>query len=334
VIILMAMVFNMCVAVKRRDLERLLLSSNGVPGFVFYGSVLAAVIAFLQGKNVLNTPYILVLLVLPLLLIFLKEPLGRFMRDREGDTIIQHHKTLTESTVFKSADTHLHELFTTEFVSSRFGRIPTNSYEKLHFYGDEPFLLYPLKSGREYIWCIYTMPVGEKERIDAIFHGLYFERIQIPAESLETSQEAERFIKNCIDSSSEAAGETGVPRKNTFWGTLFPDGVGAFATESFFELFEVLLSFVTNTMSFLRVGGFILSHAGMMSVVFTLSEMVGAGVSPLVIIGGNVFVMCLEGLIVGIQVLRLEFYEIFSRFFDADGDAYAPVHADYQSRAG
>ena len=41
---------------------------------------------------------------------------------------------------------------------------------------------------------------------------------------------------------------------------------------------------------------------------------------------GNVFVMALEGLFVGIQVLRLEFYEIFSRFFEADGRPFSPLH--------
>ncbi|MEG1687260.1 MAG: V-type ATPase 116kDa subunit family protein, partial [Angelakisella sp.] len=102
----------------------------------------------------------------------------------------------------------------------------------------------------------------------------------------------------------------------------FPDGIGGFVLESFFEMFEVLLSFVSNTMSFLRVGGFILSHAGMMAVVMTLSGMVGAGASPVVIVIGNLFVMALEGLIVGIQVLRLEFYEIFSRFYDGDGKPF------------
>jgi V/A-type H+-transporting ATPase subunit I len=78
-------------------------------------------------------------------------------------------------------------------------------------------------------------------------------------------------------------------------------------------------------MSFLRVGGFILVHAGMMAVVFTLAGMVGGGALPVVIIIGNAFVMLLEGLIVGIQVLRLEFYEIFSRFFDATGEPFKPV---------
>ncbi|MCI8622542.1 MAG: V-type ATP synthase subunit I [Provencibacterium sp.] len=106
------------------------------------------------------------------------------------------------------------------------------------------------------------------------------------------------------------------------------DGIGSFIAQNFFELFEVVLSFVANTMSFLRVGGFILSHAGMMAVVFTISEMVSAGASPVVVILGNLFVMCLEGLIVGIQVLRLQFYEMFSRFFGGEGEPFEPISVD------
>lgn len=102
-------------------------------------------------------------------------------------------------------------------------------------------------------------------------------------------------------------------------------GVASFLIEGFFELFEVLLSFVTNTMSFLRVGGFIISHAGMMAVVMTLTEMVGGGAGILVIVVGNLFVMALEGFIVGIQCLRLEFYEMFSRYFKGDGEPFVPL---------
>src|SRR5690606_41427827 len=53
---------------------------------------------------------------------------------------------------------------------------------------------------------------------------------------------------------------------------MFPDGVGGFFLEGFFELFEVILSYVTNTLSFLRVGGFVLSHAGLMLVVKSLAN--------------------------------------------------------------
>ncbi len=104
----------------------------------------------------------------------------------------------------------------------------------------------------------------------------------------------------------------------------FPDGFGGFFIEGFFELFEVLLSYVTNTMSFLRVGGFILSHAGMMLVVNKLAQM-GGGNNIVVLIIGNLFVMGLEGLIVGIQVLRLEFYEMFSRYYEGDGTPFTPI---------
>ena len=117
-------------------------------------------------------------------------------------------------------------------------------------------------------------------------------------------------------------------RKLEEHGEMFPNGFGAFFVEGFFELFEVVLSFITNTMSFLRVGGFVLSHAGMMLVVYTLAEMVGGFGEIIVLILGNVFVMCLEGLIVGIQVLRLEFYEMFSRYYEGNGIPFKTIKED------
>ena len=105
--------------------------------------------------------------------------------------------------------------------------------------------------------------------------------------------------------------------------------IGDFIASNFFECFEFLLGYATNTLSFIRVGGFVFSHAGLMSVVLLLADMVGGGGSPFVIIGGNLFVMCLEGLIVGIQVLRLEFYEIFSRCYDGDGKPFTPISVTF-----
>lgn len=104
-----------------------------------------------------------------------------------------------------------------------------------------------------------------------------------------------------------------------------PESWGNFIMQNFFEVFEFLLSYATNTMSFLRVGAFVLVHAGMMLVVFTLAEMSSGIAYVLIAVIGNVFVMALEGLLVGIQVLRLEFYEMFSRFFDGDGRPFNPV---------
>ncbi len=109
------------------------------------------------------------------------------------------------------------------------------------------------------------------------------------------------------------------------------EGIGDFIASNFFEVFEFLLGYATNTLSFLRVGGFVFLHAGMMSVVMLLSETAAKGVSPIIIIIGNIFVMAMEGLIVGIQVLRLEFYEIFSRCYDGDGKAFSPIKVHYNS---
>ena len=97
-----------------------------------------------------------------------------------------------------------------------------------------------------------------------------------------------------------------------------PESVLDFVLENFFELFEVVLSFLTNTISFIRIGAFALSHVGMMSVVFLLAETAN-GYNPVVLILGNLFVIGFEGMIVCIQVLRLEFYELFGRFYEGGG---------------
>lgn len=102
--------------------------------------------------------------------------------------------------------------------------------------------------------------------------------------------------------------------------------ISDFFIENFFEMFEVLLSYLTNTLSFMRVGAFVLIHSGMMMAFFALAEMMGGGIpTAIMIVFGNVFVTALEGLLVGIQVLRLEFYEMFSRFYNGDGILYNPV---------
>ena len=105
-----------------------------------------------------------------------------------------------------------------------------------------------------------------------------------------------------------------------------PENIGDFLMQNFFELFEVLLSYVSNTVSFLRIGAFILVHYGMMTVVFTL-----AGNDPrsakfiIVVVLGNIMIIALEGLLSGIQALRLEFYEMFSRFYSGDGRPFVPA---------
>ncbi|MFR1833985.1 MAG: V-type ATP synthase subunit I [Lachnospiraceae bacterium] len=101
-------------------------------------------------------------------------------------------------------------------------------------------------------------------------------------------------------------------------------GKGMFIVQGFFEMFEVLLSYFSNTLSFVRVGAFAVSHAAMMEVVLMLAGVESGNPNWAVVVLGNVFVCGMEGLIVGIQVLRLEYYELFSRFYHGTGRAFKP----------
>lgn len=191
VLVIVAMCLNIYSSIKRRDYGNALFGVNGLSGLVFYGSlVVGLVCSMVLGIKIMNTAYILLLIVIPLILVFLREPLSELIE-------------------------------------------------------------------------------GKKD-----------------------------------------------------W---MPESWGSFIVDNFFELFEVCLSYVTNTMSFLRVGAFVLVHAGMMQVVFVLASMFGSTGYIITVIFGNLLVAALEALLVGIQVLRLEYYEMFSRFYLGDGRAYKPV---------
>ncbi len=104
-----------------------------------------------------------------------------------------------------------------------------------------------------------------------------------------------------------------------------PSKKGEYFLEAFFELFEILLSYATNTISFVRLGAFALGHASMMSVVFILGGMSSGAGYYITLILGNLLVIGLEGLVVGIQALRLEFYEMFSRYYTGGGRAFKSI---------
>lgn len=105
---------------------------------------------------------------------------------------------------------------------------------------------------------------------------------------------------------------------------LFPEDKAMFIVQGIFEMVEILLSYFSNTISFVRIGAFAVSHAAMMEVVLMLAGAESGNINWLVIVIGNIFVMGMEGLIVGIQVLRLQYYELFSRFYRGGGRAFVP----------
>jgi len=114
---------------------------------------------------------------------------------------------------------------------------------------------------------------------------------------------------------------------------VFAEGPAVFLMEGMVGILEIVSSIISNTMSFLRVGAFALSHAVLSYIVFRFSEEVsavsmgpafGTTMSVLILVFGNAVIIILEGLIVTIQVLRLQYYEFFSKFFNETGVKFSP----------
>jgi V/A-type H+-transporting ATPase subunit I len=110
---------------------------------------------------------------------------------------------------------------------------------------------------------------------------------------------------------------------------VLENGLLVFIMEGFVEILESASTYISNTVSFLRVGAFALSHAVLSFIVFTLSGMVaglqgGPLFSFIITIFGNVVIILLEGMIVAIQVVRLQYYEFFSKFFTETGVPFTP----------
>jgi len=117
--------------------------------------------------------------------------------------------------------------------------------------------------------------------------------------------------------------------KDEKWGRL-PPGLGGTILESFIEVLDDLLRYLANTVSFVRIAAFALTHAGLFIAVFSLADMVqnvhGGGLLYWVtLIIGNVFIIALEGMVVSIQAIRLEYYEFFSKFFRGGGKPFRPL---------
>lgn len=113
-----------------------------------------------------------------------------------------------------------------------------------------------------------------------------------------------------------------------FFRSAKPPGIAEYIIETVMGIVEITLSLLANTLSFIRVGAFALSHAGLSIVTYTLAGMADPAVKSVaaivIIVIGNIFIIGFEGLICGIQSMRLEYYEFFSKFFKGDGVAFSP----------
>ena len=109
-------------------------------------------------------------------------------------------------------------------------------------------------------------------------------------------------------------------------------GIGGFImylVQAFMDWFEVVISQLSNTLSYVRVGAFAVAHGGLSLAFFRLAELVGGGEHGLgywiMLIVGNIFFITLEALIVGIQTMRLHYYEFLGKFFTGGGLRFEPL---------
>jgi V/A-type H+-transporting ATPase subunit I len=117
---------------------------------------------------------------------------------------------------------------------------------------------------------------------------------------------------------------------------VFAEGAMVFFMEGFVEILETVSTYVSNTVSFLRVGAFALSHAVLAYIVFRFSEEVatvpaGPLLKAFILVFGNLVIILLEGMIVAIQVVRLQYYEFFSKFFTETGVEFSPFRFSNRS---
>jgi len=111
---------------------------------------------------------------------------------------------------------------------------------------------------------------------------------------------------------------------------IFPKNIGMYFLESFIEIGDTIIGFLSNTVSFIRVSAFALAHAGLFLAVFAMAHTMqglkgGILWYWLVILFGNIGIIVIEGLVVSIQTIRLEYYEFFSKFFKGGGELYQPL---------
>ena len=100
--------------------------------------------------------------------------------------------------------------------------------------------------------------------------------------------------------------------------------------ESLLEVFEGLMSYFSNTISFVRLAAYAMSHSALLLAAFMLAEQIkhvpaaGGLLSVLVIVLGNLVAIVLEGIVAAVQALRLEYYEFFSKFYSGNGQPFQP----------
>jgi V/A-type H+-transporting ATPase subunit I len=83
-----------------------------------------------------------------------------------------------------------------------------------------------------------------------------------------------------------------------------------------------IIEMLSNTISYSRLGIMLLVHAALL---VTVNDSFAQGGGYAVLIGGNIGIMMIEGLIVYIQTIRLHLYEWFPKWYNGDGQEFRKI---------
>ena len=118
-----------------------------------------------------------------------------------------------------------------------------------------------------------------------------------------------------------------IARKIEGSNKLYDQSKSDYYIESSFSIIEALLSVFSNLVSFTRVGAFAINHVGLYLAFEVMANLAGGRIPGFIILlFGNILIIGLEGMIVFIQGLRLEFYEMFSKYYEGNGRLFRPIN--------
>ncbi|MCP8321194.1 MAG: hypothetical protein H3Z52_09690 [archaeon] len=92
--------------------------------------------------------------------------------------------------------------------------------------------------------------------------------------------------------------------------------------EGFGEVIEIFIGLLANSFSYLRIAAFAVAHAALGLSAVMLSQMAGEIAGYLLM---NVIGILIEGFVVGIQTIRLLYYEFSTKFYSGGGVVYRPL---------
>lgn len=112
--------------------------------------------------------------------------------------IRKYEDALTQVENINYLDVSIDDIFSCQYINSRFGKMPIESLETLKLYKHKPIIFEQFKESKNICWCMYMTTDGNEREVDNIFSSLFFERIYIPDFVHGTPDEARTSLMNEI----------------------------------------------------------------------------------------------------------------------------------------